>query len=215
MSACPATPGQALAWEDVAGLALAAGLSRQAAAVATAITEPESGRRPGACGDRSLSGEATPDGRTWGPSIGLWQIRSIQEAQGTGELRDADRLADPAANAEAMAQIHAGQGWQPWSTYTAGKHRAYLDRAAEAVAATTGGDRPDLANEDVTADGDGITGSLSTLTDPATWQRVLQAVAGIVLTVTGIALLVWDVLPARDLAGAALDAAADVAGSPE
>lgn len=203
MSACPAAPGQALAWEEVAQLALSAGLSGQQAVTATAITQPESGRRPGACGDRMLAGETTPDGRTWGPSIGLWQIRSVQEERGTGGLRDADRLADPAANAEAMAQIRASDGWQAWSTYSAGSYRAHRDRARDAVASATGDAPPDTeSGEDSGGD---VAGQLDALTSAAVWKRVLQAVAGVVIGVTGIALVVWDVLPQRELVGAAID----------
>jgi hypothetical protein len=66
---------------------------------------------------------------TWGPSVGLWQIRSLKAQYGTGGDRDASRLTDPAFNAKAMVSISgAGANWRPWSTYTHGSYKKYLSQ---------------------------------------------------------------------------------------
>lgn len=102
-------------------LARGAGLGHSSAVTATAIAMAESSLNPSAVGDVSLQ-----DGK-WGPSIGLWQIRSLKAQKGTGKARDADRLTDPTFNAHAMAQISTGgANFAPWSTYKSGAYRSHL-----------------------------------------------------------------------------------------
>lgn len=112
-------------------LARGAGLSRPRAVIATAIAMAESGLDPGAEGDVALADA------TWGPSLGLWQIRSVRAQTGTGRARDAQHLRDPAFNAVAMDVIsNHGTDFSPWSVYKSGAYRQYLD---EAEAAARGG----------------------------------------------------------------------------
>lgn len=102
-------------------LALQAGLNPPAAAIATAIAKGESGWRTDAMGDVSLQ-----DGK-WGPSVGLWQIRSVKAENGTGGTRDASRLTDPASNARSMVAISSGgSSWTPWTIYKNGAYKKYL-----------------------------------------------------------------------------------------
>jgi len=102
-------------------LATDAGLSPAAAAIATAIAKAESGWRTDAMGDTTLTTS------TWGPSVGLWQVRSLKAETGTGRTRDASRLTDPAFNARSMVAISGGgQNWKPWSVFTSGAYRKYL-----------------------------------------------------------------------------------------
>ena len=76
-----------MTFEEVAVLALEALDGRvESATVATAIARAESGLNPNAVGD-----EDKVDVR-WGPSIGLWQIRSLHSHTSTGKPRDASRL---------------------------------------------------------------------------------------------------------------------------
>lgn len=104
-------------------LAVGAGLSPAAATTATAVALAESGGRTDAQGDVGLE-----DG-TWGPSVGLWQIRSLKAQYGTGGARDASRLTDPQFNAAAMAQISgAGGNFKPWTTFTKGTYKQYLSQ---------------------------------------------------------------------------------------
>lgn len=117
-------------------LARRAGLGRQAAITATAIAFAESGGNSDAVGDKALQD------RTWGPSIGLWQIRSLRADSGTGRPRDADRLHEPDFNARAMVSISSqGTTWSPWSTYKSGAYRSHL-AAAEKAAHGGGGGYP-------------------------------------------------------------------------
>lgn len=108
--------------------AVAAGLGREAAAVATAVAWAESGLRPDAVGDEDLEDER------WGPSIGLWQVRSLRANTGTGLPRDADRLKDPAFNAAAMAAISGdGSDFEPWTMWRNGGYLEYVDAVRAAV----------------------------------------------------------------------------------
>jgi len=108
---------------QVYGLARAAGFDPAAASLMTAISGAESGFNPDALGDIGL------ENATWGPSVGLWQIRSLKAQAGTGQPRDATRLTQPDFNARAAYSIYRGQGLSAWSTYTSGAYRRYLGAA--------------------------------------------------------------------------------------
>ncbi len=118
----------ALSYGQVYQLARDAGLGKQAAITATAIASAESGRNPTAVGDTSLT-----DAK-WGPSIGLWQIRSLHRDNGTGRSRDGSRLRNARFNARAMVAISGhGSDWGPWSVYNSGAYRSYLPGARAAA----------------------------------------------------------------------------------
>ena len=105
---------------DVYQLARDAGLSKSAAVTATAIAIEETNLDPGAVGDTALVTSK------WGPSIGLWQIRSLRAETGTGRPRDASRLKDPTFNARAMVAIsNGGTNWTPWSVYNSGAYKRH------------------------------------------------------------------------------------------
>jgi hypothetical protein len=99
-------------------------LDPAAAAVATAVALAESGGRTDAEGDIGLQ-----DGK-WGPSIGLWQIRSLKAEYGKGQsVRDGARLKDPQFNAFAMATIsNHGKNFNPWTTFTSGKYKSQAEQ---------------------------------------------------------------------------------------
>lgn len=81
-------------------------------AEAIAIAQAESGLNTTAKGDTTLTNA------TWGPSIGLWQIRSLNAERGKGTTRDETKLSDPAFNARSMASISQnGNNWGPWSVW--------------------------------------------------------------------------------------------------
>ncbi len=110
-------------------LALGAGLPHEASVIAVAIAWPESGLDPDAVGDEDLQDDV------WGPSCGLWQIRSLRADRGTGRARDIDRLLDPAFNAGAMVAISkGGTDWSPWTMWKNGGYRQYLAGVRAAVA---------------------------------------------------------------------------------
>lgn len=118
----------ALSGAQVYQLALGAGLNPAAAVVATAIAYAESGWNPTALGDVGLEDDS------WGPSVGLWQIRSLKAQKSTGQPRDETRLADPTFNAASMANISGtGRNFGAWTTYTSNAYKQYLVRSATAA----------------------------------------------------------------------------------
>lgn len=135
-------------WDQVASAVLKAGFKGDAAVTMTAIAEPESGRVADKVGDVKLAGRPTKDGRTWGVSIGWFQIRSIVEARGDGSERDPDALYGPLQNAKAAFVISGhGTNFKPWTTYNNGLHRPFLGEARAAV------DRMIASGGTVTAEG--------------------------------------------------------------
>lgn len=123
-----------LSVQQVYQLARNAGLGHEAAITATAIAVGESALNPSAVGDTTLTDA------TWGPSIGLWQIRSLKAETGTGKTRDASRLKSPEFNARSMAAIsNGGSNWGPWSVYTNGTYKSHLGRVRSQVGGGSGG----------------------------------------------------------------------------
>lgn len=119
-----------LAAETVYILAVEAGADHDQAVTATAIAIAESGLNPDAVGDLDL------EDATWGPSIGLWQIRSLKAESGTGASRDASRLAAPPFNAASAAEISSHwTDFGPWSTFASGAYKAHLAAAESAAPA--------------------------------------------------------------------------------
>lgn len=156
----------------------------------------ESGGRTDARGDTTITTS------TWGPSIGLWQIRSINSQRGTGGERDELANTDPQKNARAMMSISAnGTNWRPWSVYTSGKYRTYLAQARLAVGnpgAVPAGVAADAAAAAAGASGGG---GPNLFTDSGTWARVgLFILGGALVTVTlykatGAGNIVTNVVP--------------------
>ena len=127
----------------VYNLARDAGLGTSQAVTATAIAIAESGLRTDAQGDVGIQTSK------WGPSVGLWQIRSLKAESGTGRPRDATRLEDPQFNARSMVSISSsGKSFNAWSTYKDGAYKTHLgqvtsgnpllEAAGNAVEAITG-----------------------------------------------------------------------------
>ncbi len=67
-------------------LLLQGGFGPEEARLMTAIAQAESSRNPGAVGDVALQNSK------WGPSVGLFQIRTLNSQTGTGGDRDIERL---------------------------------------------------------------------------------------------------------------------------
>lgn len=122
-----------LTYAQVYALARSTGLSSDQAITATAIAAAESGLNPDAVGDTSLTNA------TWGPSVSLWQVRTLKADTGTGRNRDINLVRGAAANARAMFEISSGgRNWSPWSTYNSGSYKKFLPQA-QAAAGTGGG----------------------------------------------------------------------------
>ncbi len=111
-------------------LLLQGGFDPQEARIMTAIAQAESARNPGAIGDVALQTG------TWGPSVGLFQIRTLKAETGTGSDRDIQRLMNnPAEQVKAALKISGGgSNYRPWSTYTNGAYRRFLDEPLQTVA---------------------------------------------------------------------------------
>ena len=115
------------------------GFSGRSLRTAYAIALAESGGRANAKGDIKLQNEK------WGPSVGLFQIRSLKDWQKYGDpYRNASKLVDPAYNIEAAwKKSNSGTNFSPWSAYTNGAFTKYLSEAetmAKAVGVGGGND---------------------------------------------------------------------------
>ncbi len=204
---------------EMVAIVRSVGLDGEPAAVAVAIAgwdgsphPGESGGNPSAIGDVALV-----DGK-WGPSVGLWQVRSLHTERGQQTTRDQDALGDPSFNARSMVTISStGTNWQPWSIYKGGQYLANLEAAREAVGAGAGEgvklslpewvptpDLPDIPNPLGALDPfQSIAGAL---TSPEFWRRIGYGVAGFVLLAIGAGLVFSTSLLARTPVGAALEA---------
>lgn len=187
--------------DQLARLALKYWKQDGAAALAVAVALAESGGRTDALGDTGITGAK------WGPSVGLWQIRSLNADKGTGRTRDEIANRDPDTNARHAFEISGGgSNWKPWSAYTSGAHKAYFKRAAAAVEAA-GGSIPDKTspgdwNVDSVLPLDPITDPLlavgdflGKLGDPALWRRIGLGALGAAVIVLAIVLLARDLIP--------------------
>lgn len=174
----------ALSAEQVARLALNAGLTPDSAAVAVAVARAESGFNPRA------HNRTPPDN-----SYGLWQINMLGSMGPARRkqfgISSNDALFDPATNARAMAMIsNKGRNWTPWTTYTRGTYRAYMSQAKSAVA-NAGGQTVDvgLPGSDEFAS---ITKIFVTLSDPKMWVRIGLFTAGALLVIVALVRLAGD-----------------------
>jgi len=113
----------------------AVGYSDAAAVVQTAIALAESG------GDDTNLGDVGLETAQWGPSFGLYQIRTLKGETGSGSDRDVSWLA-----ASDLNQAHGaydiskhGTDFTPWSTYTSGAYSKFLPDARAAAAGAGAG----------------------------------------------------------------------------
>lgn len=110
----------ALSYADLQGLWIKAGGSAEAAPIMAAIALAESGGNP------TAHNPVPPD-----DSYGLWQINMLGQmgverkaAYGLSSYTD---LYDPLTNAKAAVAIGAGgKNFIPWSTYTNGAYKNYM-----------------------------------------------------------------------------------------
>ena len=123
--------------------------------IGVAVVLAESGGRSDARGDVGIQTSK------WGPSIGLFQIRSLKSQKGSGGTRDELANLDPATNARHahVVFVEAGNKWTPWSTFKHKTHEQFMDRARQAVeaAGSAGGSAATfLAADVVVVDPDGL-----------------------------------------------------------
>src|SRR3954452_14054737 len=96
----------------------------------TAIAQAESGGNPAAVGDVGLQNG------TWGPSVELFQVRTLKAETGTNHDRDIHHLmGDLHAQVRAAFNISDhGRNFGPWTTFTSGSYHKFLDAPLETVA---------------------------------------------------------------------------------
>lgn len=117
-----------------------AGFSAASAVTMTAIAMGESGLRDNAVGDVGLQSA------TWGPSYGLFQVRTLKAQTGTGGNRDIKALTgDPLRQARAAYEISSGgRNFKPWTVYTSGKAAGNLGKVYAALGIDRGSLPPDM-----------------------------------------------------------------------
>lgn len=118
---------------DIYADLIAKGFNNAQAQVMTAISLAESSGNDTALGDVGL------EDATWGPSFGLFQVRTLKSDTGKGTDRDVSWLSQSDANqAQAAFDIsHGGVDFSPWTTYTSGKYQQFLGQAQAAAAGTS------------------------------------------------------------------------------
>ncbi len=167
-------------------LLLQGGFDPQQARMMTAIAQAESARNPGAVGDVALQTG------TWGPSVGLFQIRTLKAETGTGSDRDIQRLMNnPAEQVKAALNISGGgSNYRPWSTYTNGAYRKFLDEPLQGGAALpstfgTGAYGAGPYGAGSAAFAAGMNGAGTNGADPSRWPRCPSRRASRTRTATG------------------------------
>ncbi len=117
--------------DEIGRALLEAGWSPEDARVALAVALAESGGRLDAVGDQSLADA------TWGPSVGLWQIRTLHRELGTGGVRDLQALTTGTARDQAARALEvwrdAGRSFSPWTVYKTGAYAKFLGQADAAL----------------------------------------------------------------------------------
>lgn len=170
--------------EQIAAYAKNAGFASSEIGTMVAIALAESG------GDTSALGDQALETREWGPSVGLWQIRSLNAEKGKGTERDETANLDPQTNAVHAKSIRDSQGLNAWSTYTSNAYALFLARgnAAAANAGSGTGGVP-VQTVGLTSDIKGVANFFVALMDPKTWYRIALILAGLILVFIGVVLL--------------------------
>lgn len=159
--------------EKIAEYAHAAGFRGQDLTVAVAVALAESG------GDPHAHNSVPPDN-----SYGLWQINmlgSLGPARREQFGLDANReLFDPAENARAAWSVSGhGDSFRPWSTYTNGAYKKYVDDARRAIRRMGSGQDTKTGKHTHEHGGHGGGGNGGFLVDPDVLDRYTRTARGI------------------------------------
>jgi hypothetical protein len=120
--------------EDLMYAAYLAGFRGEDLVTAVAIALAESRGDVYATGDTKLANA------TWGPSVGPWQIRTLNAQIGKGTTRDITRLYDLWANARAAYDLYrarrarGGTGFEDWTTWRRGAWKAFVPQVSRVAA---------------------------------------------------------------------------------
>lgn len=111
----------------------------------TAIAGAESNYNPNAVGDTTITNA------TFGPSYGLWQVRSLNNhdpnaSYAPDKYRDSTKLRDPAYNAKAAYEIYSTakqrnpeRRFQDWTVFQTGAYKSRIQEAKAAITTMCGG----------------------------------------------------------------------------
>ncbi|MEV1063646.1 peptidoglycan-binding protein [Streptomyces sp. NPDC050263] len=109
---------------ELRALAAQAGFTGSDIKIAAAVAMAESKGDPVVMGDQNLVDHK------WGPSIGLFQIRSLKhpgQFSKPDTLRVEAKLKGPLYNAKTAKAIKDAHNWTQWSTFTSGAYKQYMD----------------------------------------------------------------------------------------
>ncbi|MEU6230047.1 peptidoglycan-binding protein [Streptomyces sp. NPDC047042] len=109
---------------ELRALAAQVGFTGNDIKIAAAVAMAESKGDPAIVGDQQFVDHK------WGPSIGLFQIRSLKhpgQFSPPDTLRVAAKLKDPLYNAKTAKAIKDAHNWKQWSTFTNGAYKQYMD----------------------------------------------------------------------------------------
>jgi hypothetical protein len=183
-----------------------------------AVAFAETGGKP----TTDARGDVLLESAKWGPSIGPWQIRSLNAERGKGTTRDELANLDLNTNARHAFQVYsdAGNRFTPWSTYTSGAWLLYNIRAGKSAgiaernpdAAGGGGPGvgggPDVINEsNPITDAAGaaknavklMAEAAAWIADPHNWMRIAQVTVGAAVVIAGLAVIAGK--PVKELSG--------------
>ncbi len=159
---------------QIAFVAKGAGFSGDSLVTAVAIALAESSGNADAVGDVALQTG------TWGPSVGLWQIRSLNVQKNTGGQRDEVANHNPATNAKnAFAISSSGTNFHPWSTFGSGAYLAHIGAARTGAGAPNANGIPAGLNTSGSApvSGGGIN-PFTALLNGSLWLRIAAFIVG-------------------------------------
>jgi lysozyme-like protein len=114
---------------ELRSLATQVGFTGSDIDIAAAVAMAESKGDPTAVGDEGLTDSK------WGPSLGLFQIRSLRHPEKFSPpdtLRIAPKLKDPLYNAKTAKAIKDAHGWEQWSTFRNGAYLHHMDGSTAA-----------------------------------------------------------------------------------
>ncbi len=176
-------------------------------AIATAIAMAESKGNPSAHNYNVNSGD---------DSYGLWQINMLgplgPSRRQQFEINDNSALLDPCVNAKAMSIVSGeGTNWQPWTMYTNGEYKKYLESAKKV--ANVGGSTNEIPIGERVSDiasnplgafnvlidpllkvSQGILDGFVWIGNPRNWTRAIQVGGGITLAIVAISIIVKPVI---------------------
>lgn len=182
-----------LSQSQVQMYAQSAGLSADRARIAAAVAMAESS------GNTQAHNPVPPDN-----SYGLWQINMLgslgPDRRRKLGISSNEALFDPAVNARAMAMISSGgSNFGPWSTYTNGAYKKYLNGAVDpaldlpdipGVTGIPGLPVPDAQPlSGLTALAELGIGASQWMSDPHNWVRVIQVTVGALMVGVGLAVM--------------------------